>query len=169
LRDHAFRNVKHLTVSNNISLPMCIIKTLFINILEISTGAFYIKIMRFAGFLCVQIHSWNISVSWTLQSTSSRRAVWYWAVPPGHSFYILRYLLEWWRESRELWMSEGREVGEIDQSSIIGRIVFHCLVCMFIDCFDYVFFIMHFSIRLFLLKTDRFPSPTILYFPFTNK
>jgi len=30
-----------------------------INILEASTDAFYIKIMRFEGFLGVQIHSWN--------------------------------------------------------------------------------------------------------------
>jgi len=33
------------------------------NILEASPDAFYIKIMRFAGFLCVQIHSWNANVS----------------------------------------------------------------------------------------------------------
>ena len=38
--------------------------------------AFCIKIMRFAGFLRVQIYSWNANVSWTLQSTLSG-AVWY--------------------------------------------------------------------------------------------
>jgi len=32
-------------------------------ILEASTDAFYIKIMRFADFLRVQIHSWNANVS----------------------------------------------------------------------------------------------------------
>jgi len=39
---------------------------IFYNILEASTGAFYIKIMRFAGFFRVQIHSWNINVSSSL-------------------------------------------------------------------------------------------------------
>ena len=40
-----------------------IIKYIFDNILEASTGPFYIKIMRFAGFFRVQIHSWNANVS----------------------------------------------------------------------------------------------------------
>ena len=62
----------------------------FDNIIEVSTGAFYIKIMRFASFLRVQIHSWNANISWILQSTSSERgAAWYWAVPPSRSFYII--------------------------------------------------------------------------------
>jgi len=39
---------------------------IFDNILEISTSVFYMKIMRFAGFLRVQIHSWNANISWTL-------------------------------------------------------------------------------------------------------
>ena len=33
------------------------------NILEGSTGAFYIKVMCFVGFLRVQIYSWNANVS----------------------------------------------------------------------------------------------------------
>ena len=37
-------------------------KIIIINILETFTGAFYIKIMRFASFFRVQIHSWNANV-----------------------------------------------------------------------------------------------------------
>jgi len=33
------------------------------NILETSTDSFYIKIVRFADFFRVQIHSWNANVS----------------------------------------------------------------------------------------------------------
>jgi len=55
----------------------------------------------------LRVHSWNANVSWILQSTSLGRGIaWYWAVPLGRSFFILRYLLEWWREKRELWMRE---------------------------------------------------------------
>jgi len=51
---------------------------IIIIILETSTGPFYIKIMRFAGFLHVQIHSWNANVSWTLQFISSgQETAWY--------------------------------------------------------------------------------------------
>ena len=53
---------------------------------NISTSAFYIKIMR---FLRVQIHSWNANVSWTLQFTSSGRGIaWY----SGCSYQLLLLL-----------------------------------------------------------------------------
>ena len=97
-------------------------------ILGISTGnPFYIKIMCFASFFRIQIHSWNANVLWTLQFTSSGRgAVWYLAVSPGRPFYILRYL---WSdgEGEENCGGVGRKVGEIGQPSLIGRIVFHIL------------------------------------------
>jgi len=38
---------------------LCLYYRNIYNILETFTGAFYIKIMLFAGFLRVQIHSWN--------------------------------------------------------------------------------------------------------------
>jgi len=88
----------------------------FDNIIEVSTGAFYVKIMRFASFLRVQIHSWNANVSWILQSTSSERgATWYWAVPPSRSFYIIfvSLFIGIMGERIELWIGRrggGREI-----------------------------------------------------------
>jgi len=38
------------------------------NILEASTGVFYIKIMRFAGFLHVQIHGISWNAKWIYKS-----------------------------------------------------------------------------------------------------
>ena len=36
---------------------------------------FYIKIMRFAGFLRVQIHSRNVNISWTLHFIRARSSI----------------------------------------------------------------------------------------------
>ena len=74
-----------LTIISNLEL-LCPIKV-FVNILENSTGAFYTKIMRFASFFRVQMHSWNANVSWTLQFISSKRkAVWFWTILLNRSF-----------------------------------------------------------------------------------
>jgi len=54
----------------------------------------YLKIMRFAGFLHVQIHSWNANVSWTLQSTSSRQ---------GTAWYLLGCFSPWWSGLQGSW------------------------------------------------------------------
>jgi len=98
---------------------------------------FYIKILRFADFLRVQIHSWNAKNGFghggnprTVKSLyrkfrelslhqGKEQFCEAWAVPPGPSFFILllyyffyitfilRYLLEWWTERRELCMERG--------------------------------------------------------------
>jgi len=40
---------------------------------------------------------------------------------------MLRYLLEWWGKEENCGWEGGEEVGEIDQSSITGRKIFHIL------------------------------------------
>jgi len=105
----------------------------------------YIKDFAFRGFPPrVQIHFWNANVSWTLQSTSSgQEAAWYWPVPPGHSFFIY-YLLEWWRERRELWIGRGERGGG-------NRSVFNnqenSFPYFYLCCSHYLYF---FIVRVFL-------------------
>ena len=89
----------------------------------------YKKIMRFAGFFCVQIYSWNANISWTLQFIlSGREAAWYWNVPPDRSPFIY-YATCWSGRGNEenCGWGMGREVEEIGQFSLTGRIVFHIL------------------------------------------
>ena len=96
-----------------------------------------IKIIRFAGFLRVQIHSWNVNVSWTLQSTSLRWGVaWYWAAPSSRSFYIILLIGIVGGEGEENCKWVGGERGEENQSLITKRI-FHIYLYshyLYLDC-----------------------------------
>ena len=95
--------------------------SLFYNILEISTGAFYIKIMR---FFRVQIHSWNVNISWILhlQFTSSERGVaWYWTVSPVVVPLLYYASCSGRRKEENCRWGMGEEVEEIDQSSLTRK------------------------------------------------
>jgi len=95
-------------------------------------GTFYIKVMRFASFLRIQIHSWNANISNESCSPlhqgeepdDTERS-------SGSFLFILRYLLEWWVKRRELW-GGGGEVREIGQSLIIEKLMSSFWCCVLI-------------------------------------
>ena len=86
---------------------------IFDNILETSTSPFYIKIMYFAGFFCVQIHSWNANISRTLHSFQGEEQ------QPDTELFLLVALFIYYVtcgvERRELWVGDG-EKGEGNRS-----------------------------------------------------
>ena len=89
-----------------------------------SASAFYIKFMRFVGFLrlnrFLECHFVNFAVHLYQDKEQSNTEMFLRVVP-----FILLYLLE--GKKRIVVEGEGEEVKEIDRFSITGRMVFHIL------------------------------------------
>ena len=88
----------------------------YLNILETTTGAFYIKILHFTSFLHVQIHSWNVMFCEPCSPLQGEKQP-NWAVSSSPFLYYATCWSDGGKEENYEW-GEGTKVEGNHQSSI---------------------------------------------------